>query len=204
MHKIGILGGSFDPIHIGHLSIAQQVSRALALETVWLIPAGAPPHKELAAPPADRLAMCRLAVQGLRGLHVSEIEAHKTTPSYTIETIQKLREQLGEAVQTYFIIGADTVPELPTWHRIDELAGMTRWAIVKRIWFPPPDFSALRGKLSDATVDILAQSVVKIDELVDVSSTEIRQRLAAGDHVRGLLRRPVLEHIQRRRLYGAR
>jgi nicotinate-nucleotide adenylyltransferase len=205
--KIGVLGGSFDPIHVGHLAIAQQVANALSLKTVLLIPAGRPPHKSLSASPEERLAMCRLAVANLRGLDVDDCELHRDGVTYTIDTIGQLQERLGGA-ETYFLIGADTVPELPTWHRIEELVALTNWAIVERPGFPPADFAALEAapndvpRLSADAVRRLRAGVVKLDEPVEIASSEIRRRLAEDDHVRGLLRGTVLNYIHEKGLYG--
>lgn len=202
--KIGILGGSFNPIHVGHLSIAQQVADALDLDNVLLIPAGRPPHKSAGelAPARDRLEMCRLAAAGLRELEVSDIEIRREETSYTIETIRALREKLGSDDETFFIIGADTVRELPTWYRIEDLVELTRWAIVQRPKSPSPDFDALKEHLPAKAVRKLRRGLVRIKDPVDVSSTEIRKRLAAGKGTRGLLRKSVEEYILRRGLYG--
>ena len=203
--KIGVLGGSFNPVHLGHLSIAQQVVSNLKLDKAILIPAGLPPHKDSAkmASAEDRLEMCRIAVRGLHGLEVSDLEVRKQTTSYTIETIQALQKELPEGAKTWFIIGADTVPELPTWHRIQELVSLTNWAIVRRPKVRKPDFKEIADALSEESARRLEAGLVQIEEPVDISSTEIRQRLEAGDHVRGLLRKDVEEYIRKKGLYGA-
>lgn len=204
MRKIGVLGGSFDPPHNGHLSISQQVLRRLNLEEVILIPAGRAPHKQNVAPENDRLQMCRLAVRGLRGLEVSDVEIRRGGLSYTIDTIRQLRGELGEDVASYFIIGGDTLPELPTWRGIRDLVEDTEWAIVQRPGYPRPDVESVRGRLDDKAVAKLSRSIVRLEDPCDVSSTEIRKRLAAGDDVNRLVRAPVLDYIRQRGLYGVK
>jgi len=202
MRKIGILGGTFDPIHVGHLSIAQQVREALGLDEVVLVPAGAPPHKraDALAPAADRLAITRLAASGLARLAVSDVEAARAETSYTIDTLARLRETMGAQNEYVLVIGADTVGELPTWHRAAELVASVRFAVAERPG-AEPDFDAVKRALGDAAAKKLRAAVVRV-EPADISSTDVRRRVAAGLPVDRLVRASVAEYIARKGLYG--
>jgi nicotinate-nucleotide adenylyltransferase len=199
--RIGILGGSFDPIHAGHLSVAQQVAHRLKLDEVILVPAGAPPHKLLRAlaPAADRLAMARLAVRGLARLTVSDIEIRREGPSYSIDTVQALKSRLGPGNRYFFIVGADTVADLPDWHRAPEFVTEIDFAVVARPGCEP-DFERVEQLLGPAAAEKLRGALVEI-EPCDVSSTLVRQRAAAGEDITGQARAAVAEYIRKKNLY---
>ena len=199
--RIGILGGSFDPIHAGHLSVAQQVARRLHLDEVILVPAGAPPHKldRALAPAADRLAMARLAVRGLARLTVSDIEIRRSGPSYSIDTLRALKSRLGAGNRYFFIIGADTVGDLPDWHQAAELVGETDFAVVARPGCEA-DFGRVGRLLGPAAEAKLRAAAVEI-EPCDVSSTLVRERTAVGEDIIGQARAAVAEYIRRKNLY---
>jgi len=199
--RIGILGGSFDPIHAGHLSVAQQVANQLKLDEVVLVPAGDPPHKrrKKLAPAADRLAMVKLAIHGLARLAVSDIEIRRPGPSYSLDTVRALKAELGPEHEYFFIVGADTVGELPDWHRAAEFLAETGFAVAVRPRFEP-DFGRVERELGAAAAAKLRAGLVEI-EPCDISSTLVRERIAAGENVAGLVRRDVAEYIARKRLY---
>ncbi|HOX07075.1 MAG TPA: nicotinate-nucleotide adenylyltransferase [Planctomycetota bacterium] len=199
--RIGVLGGSFDPIHSGHLSVAQQISDRLRLDEVILVPAGDPPHKsrERLAPAADRLAMARLAAHGLARLSVSDVEMRRPGPSYSLDTMRELKAELGPEHDYFFIIGADTVGELPSWHRAAEFTAETGFAVAVRPRFEP-DFGRVERELGPAAAAKLRAGLVEI-EPCDISSTLVRARIAAGEDVTGLVRRDVAEYIVRKGLY---
>ncbi|MCZ7644859.1 MAG: nicotinate (nicotinamide) nucleotide adenylyltransferase [Planctomycetota bacterium] len=206
--RFGILGGSFNPVHVGHLAIAQQVLAEAALEAVILMPAATPPHKQGdpdMASAEERLEMCRLAVRNMRGLGVSDLELKRGGVSYTVETARELRAAYGKDAQIRFIIGADSVAELPTWYRVRELVQCADFAIAARHEQPLDEalWDRIREQLGEEAARKLRRSVVPI-ERVEVSSTLIRQRLRAGQPLRGLLRRDVEEYIRRKGLYGAK
>ena len=204
MRKIGLLGGSFDPIHNGHLCIAQQAAEEVGLEKVLLIPAGTPPHKDPSglAPAPDRLIMARLACRNMRGLEVSDIEVRKDGPSYTIDTFKDLSRALGGDVRLCLIIGEDTVGELPTWKDAKKLIDEAEFIVVQRPGFPRADFEDLARELGREAAEKLKASVVKIREPADVSSTEIRERIGRGESISGLVRAGVERYIEERGLYG--
>jgi len=196
-HQLDTLcyGGSFNPVHVGHLAVARNISYRLGYAQVMLIPAGDPPHKvddaEL-APAADRLAMCRLAVAGQSGFVVDDLELHRSGPSYTIDTVRELRRRgLG---RLGWLIGADWLPKLPTWRCWDELQREVRFVIARR-----PGFEIDFHKLP-AAVQSLRDHVVDAP-LVDVSSTDIRQRVRRGQPITGLVPPEVERYIHDHRLY---
>src|SRR3954447_19598971 len=164
-------GGSFNPIHYGHLRCAEAVAGTAGFDQVLLIPSAHPPHKpdaaDLAAP-AQRLAMCRLAVAGNRSIEVSDIELNRAGPSYTLDTARKLRA-MG-VLEVNWLIGADMVRILPTWHKAQELLREVNFVIMARPGWEfdwdtlPAEFRELRSHVVDAP-------------LVDVSATEIRRRV---------------------------
>lgn len=205
--RFGILGGSFNPIHVGHLSIAQQVQAELNLEKIFLLPAATPPHKQNdpdLASAADRLEMCRLAVRAMRGLEASDLELTRGGVSYTVETARLLREAYGKDAEIRFIIGADSVAELPTWYQAKELVALADFAIAARREQPLDDqlWDRLREAFGAVAVKRLQRGVVSIEK-VDVSSTVIRRCLRAGEPIRGLLRKDVEAYIRAKGLYGA-
>lgn len=207
LKRFGVFGGSFDPIHVGHLSIAQQVLNALHLERVVLLPAATPPHKRDGremAPAADRLAMCQLAVHNLHGLDVSDWELRKSGVSYTIATARALRQAYGPDAKIVFIIGSDSLAELPHWYEIKELLALLDFAIAERREAPLKEalWRDLRGALGPAAEEKLRLGVVSV-ERVDVSSTLVRELLKTGEMIPGYLRRDVEDYIRQRGLYGA-
>jgi len=202
--RIGILGGSFDPIHAGHLSVAQQVAGALKLDEVVLVPAGRPPHKprEKLAPAADRLEMARLAIRGLARLSVSDLETKRSGPSYSLDTVRELKRRLGAGHEYFFIIGADTVGDLPDWHRAAAFLRETGFAVVARPGCQP-DFDRV-GKLLGAEAAAKLRAAVVEIQPCDVSSTSVRQRAAAGKDITGQVRADVAHYIRKQGLYGAK
>ena len=207
LKRFGVFGGSFDPVHVGHLSVAQQVFNALRLEKVILLPAATPPHKrdgrEL-APAADRLAMCELAVFNMHGLEASDFELRKNGVSYTVETARVLRQAYGPAAQIYFLVGSDSLAELPHWYEVRELLSLLDFAVVERPEAPFKDslWELIRNALGPKAEKQLRRGVVPV-ERVDVSSTLVRQLLRRGERIPGYLRRDVEDYIRHKGLYGA-
>lgn len=189
MRKIGILGGTFDPPHVGHLIIAEEVRLALELEEIWFIPTYTPPHKEDAITKAyDRIKMTELAIQSNPYFKINTIEIERKGKSYTIDTIAELR-RLYPDCEFYFIIGGDMVEYLPNWHRIDELVGMVKFVGVERTGYgmdPPYD-------------------VIKVEiPLIDISSSALRNFLRNNRSVNYLVPEAVFAYIRREGLYGYR
>lgn len=205
LKRFGVMGGSFDPIHVGHLSIAQQVLNQLKLEQVVLVPAATPPHKQRdMASAADRFEMCNLAIHNMHGLSVSDFEIKKGGVSYTVETAKLIRDAYGKDAQIFFVIGSDSLADLPQWFKIDELLQLIDFAIADRREAPIKEalWQQIRTALGKDAEEKLRKGVVSIQR-VDISSTLIRQLLKNGEKIPGYLRRDVEDYIRKKGLYGA-
>lgn len=202
--QLGILlfGGTFDPIHHGHLIVARFAAERLGISRVTLIPAAEPPHKRAAAitPVEDRLAMCRLAVAGDSLFEVSDCEAARGGRSYTIQTIEQLRSQAGSEDHFFWLIGADSLHELPTWFRAQELVELCTMVTVARPGFELGRLETLRPAFSEAQILRLRSHVLETPE-IDISATEIRARVAAGKSTRYLTPDAVERYIAEHGLY---
>lgn len=199
--KIGIMGGTFDPIHNGHLIIAQEVAYKLNLEKVLFIPAADPPHKQRqqVEPVAHRLEMVRLAVAGNPCFELSRIEIERGGLSYTVDTLEELHRHYAttkQAVEFYFIIGADAAADLLKWQRPERLVELTRLAAVGRPGYvlPLDELIAAMPQLKDRIELVIAP-------LIEIAATEIRERICKGAPVKYLLPAAVEEYIVRNKLY---
>ena len=197
--RIGILGGTFNPIHLGHLIVAQDAMDELELARVVFIPSATPPHKryEGNASAAQRLAMVRLAIRGNPRFKVDDIEIRRGGASYTVDTLSELRRH-DRYTDFYFIIGADSLQELHRWREVGRLVRLCTFVTV-----PRPGFQArpvIDPKLDPATRRQLRQHVLR-GHACDISSRDIRARVARGDSIRYLVPDAVARYIQRHRLY---
>jgi len=191
-------GGSFNPIHNGHLQCAAAVAEKRYFATVTLVPSATPPHKVRQndiAPASDRLTMCRIAQSASPLFEVDELEVRRTGPSYTIDTVTELRNQRGGVV--VWLIGADMLQFLPHWHRADELIELADFLVMRR-----PGFE-IDWRQLPAAYRRLEANVVEAP-LIPISATDIRRRLAAGLPVANLLPAGVEQYIRSRGLYGSR
>ena len=194
---IGLLGGTFNPVHEGHLSIAREALRLFALDAVWFIPCAVPPHKpahDLAAN-EDRLAMLRLALAGEPRFDALPIEFDRPGKSYTVDTVRAL-QALHPGDGFVFIIGADTLPELHTWHQPLELLSLVRIVTLARPGFVP-DAVALQLP-PPWPARLLAD--LRTGDPLDVSSRDVRAKIAAGQPL-SLVPEPVQRYIQEHNLY---
>jgi nicotinate-nucleotide adenylyltransferase len=200
--RVGLYGGTFDPIHVGHLIVARAARERLSLDRMILIPCSQPPHKssDHVTEASHRLAMARLAVEGEAGLEVSDCEAHRSGPSYTIDTVSQFRAELGREAEIIWLIGSDTLRELSSWHRVGELADACRIVIAARPGWESPDWAALGAALRPDQIDRLRSNVLDTPR-IDVSATDIRRRVAAGLSIRWLAPASVEEYVFRHRLY---
>ncbi len=170
--KIGVLGGTFDPVHNGHLMMAEQARDGLGLDRVMLVPAGTPMSKpdRPITPPGHRLMMLRRAVEGRDRLSVSVIELDRPGPSYTVDTLRELRRRYGDEAELYFILGSDSLAYLHAWHEAKAIISLGKLAVVPRPDFPVPPDTELERSLPG-----LAAKVVRLkDPVGDYNATEIR------------------------------
>jgi len=202
--RVVLFGGTFDPIHVGHTTVARAALEQLGGERLIFIPARRSPHKHIApvASGEHRLAMVRLAIAGDPRLEVSDCELHRPDPSYTLETVQHFRRIHGQDVELCWLIGADAAVDLHRWYRVGELLERCRICVMRRPGTPQPDVSKLEAVVGSQRARALREDVVRTP-LIDASSSQVRQGLARGRDVRGLLDPAVLAYIQRHGLYGA-
>ena len=198
-HRVGILGGTFDPIHIGHLMMAEAVRDEYELESVLFIPAAQPPHKlgRKISPAEDRYLMTVLATCSNRAFEVSDIEMRREGPSYTIDTVRALLRATGGDAEFFFIAGTDIVRELHTWERIEELLAVCPFIAASRPGCRP-DVERTRALLGDLGVKQI--HLLNTPEL-EISSTDIRERIARGASIRYIVPREVEQYIYKKGLY---
>ena len=184
MKKIGIFGGTFDPIHHGHLILARDAVETLRLDSLIFIPAAISPHKveRKPAPPEIRLEMLRAAIEGEGDFVVDAIELERPPPSFTIDTVEAVREREPGA-EFIYLVGEDNVARLTTWHRFSELSKMVRFAVL------------------DRTGAETAHPYPVVLRQIDISATDIRKRVARGQSIRYLVPPAVETIIRERQLY---
>jgi nicotinate-nucleotide adenylyltransferase len=206
-HRVGILGGSFDPVHLGHLHAARAALDAFDLDRVVFVPAAQAPHKTDRpwADARDRMEMLRLAIQGEPRFEVSDIELCRGGVSFTIDTIRDLPRELGlpDDAEIYLIVGSDNLPGLPRWHRAQELLERVRPIVVHRAGDAEHMLSEMLAGLDAAAQAKLRAGYLRLPP-VDVSSTEVRSNGARIDAERPQVPPAVQEYIHAHRLYGAR
>jgi nicotinate-nucleotide adenylyltransferase len=197
--RVGVLGGAFNPPHIGHLCLAQEAHARLGLDRVLLVPVREAPHRDLEADPGPdvRMRMVELATEGDDRLEASGIEVERPGTSYTVDTLRTLRETEPSDELT-LILGADQARQLRTWHRPDEVLGLAELAVAEREGLGSADVVAELDGLPGAD-RIRGFGMPRLD----VSSTLVRERVAAGLPVRYLVPEPVADHIAAEGLYAA-
>lgn len=195
--KIGILGGTFDPPHIGHLVIADQARAQLGLDKVWFTPVGQPPHKTGASESHHRVAMTKLAMATNAHFDICLLDVQRPAPHYTVDLFTLLQRKYLEH-EFLFIIGADMLIDMPRWQRPQELLGMARIAVAHRPRYQP-DLTELEQKLPG-----LSQRIEWVDTpLTDLASHDLQRRAREGLPLRYVVTREVAEYIQLHRLYAA-
>jgi nicotinate-nucleotide adenylyltransferase len=211
--KVGILGGTFDPIHLGHLRLAEEVTEELVLDRVYLIPAAYPPHKEkrAVAPFEDRFAMARLAAGESPSFEAMDIEGRRGGLSYSVETLREFHRLFGGGLQLYFILGMDAFLEIETWREYRNLFDYAHFVVVERPGFPTerldPFLHSLGlgfQKTGDRGLYVTPSGNSVIHQraiLLEISSTDIRRRTARGKSIRFLVPEPIRSYILEKGLY---
>jgi nicotinate-nucleotide adenylyltransferase len=211
--RLGILGGTFNPVHMAHLRVAEEVLEALGLERVLFVPSGDPPQKSKGLAPAhERLEMVRLAVLGEPAFEALNLELGRPGPSYTADTLAALHEDSPES-ELWFILGTDQFRRLDTWSRPEAVLARANLAVVNR---PGEDGGSLRELVPPQLEDQFDPAQDRRGQLVhasghavqsvaitrlDISSTELRARIARGASIRYLVPERVLDYIEKRGLY---
>lgn len=202
MARVLLFGGSFNPIHHGHLAIARAVAQQLEIPRVVLIPAASPPHKqgEVLPPGAQRLEMCRIAVAGDPLFEVSDWELRQSGPNYTLLTVEHFRSRLPAASELYWLIGMDSLRELHTWHRVGDLAACCTLVTAQRPGFPPADLAPLRALLAPGALERVRRHILETPQ-IGISATGIRARVARGASIRELVPEGVADFVREHGLY---
>jgi len=194
LRRLGIFGGTFDPIHLGHLICAEQLREALALDVVLLVPTHSPPHKPVSTPadPKHRLAMVRLAIEGYRGLRDSDVEIRRGGTSYTIDTVRDLREEYGLETEFWLLMGQDSYQDISSWKEPDRIAAQCFFGVARRPGYEreiEPPVPGIRSEFVDITA-------------VGISSTDIRARISEGGSISFLVPRAVEDYIEANGVYA--
>jgi len=198
--NIGVLGGTFDPVHNGHLIIAEVARTKLNLAEVIFVPAGQPWLKadKPITPAKHRLEMLRLSLAGKPYFKISTMEIERAGPSYTIDTIIELRSKINAGDELFFILGQDNLAQLPQWREPSRLIQLCYLVAVPRPGSPRPNLKTLEASLPG----ILQRVVLMEEPRVDISASEIRERVRRGLSVRHLVPEPVNRYIKEKRLYA--
>lgn len=204
MDQLVIFGGTFNPVHFGHLIMARSVAEQLGASKVTLMPAAVPPHKGApATEPHHRLAMLELAVEGDPLFEVSTLELDRSGPSYTYDTLRQLREIHGLETQLVWVVGMDMLRDLASWYRAGDVVDMARIVTAAR----PPMPADLTERLDRLGIRFNADQIARLaggildTPLVDISSTQIRHRVRDGKSIRYLTADSVIKYIREHELY---
>ena len=199
--RLGIFGGSFDPVHYGHLLLAECAWEQCRLDQVWLLPAATAPHKQDVQPTSadQRMEMLRLAIAGNDHLAISTLEIERGGVSYTVDTLTAIQAEHPDA-ELFLLMGADSLHDLPDWRDTARICQLATPVVVGRPDSPPPDYAVLAPLVTAERLAEIQQHRVEMP-LVQFSSTEIRQRVAAGKSIRYRTPRAVEKYIETAGLY---
>ncbi|NIP22466.1 MAG: nicotinate (nicotinamide) nucleotide adenylyltransferase [Phycisphaerae bacterium] len=200
--KIALFGGTFDPIHLGHTTVAADAAEHIGAEKIIFIPAKRSPLKGFfpKAGDIDRLKMIALAIADNKDFQLSDCELQRPEPSYTLETVRQFQAKCGGETSIYWLIGADSIDELQLWHGTTELIDECSLSTMFRAGCKPPNFAKYEDIWGSERVEKLQRNVIKTS-LIDISSTEIRDRIAAGDNVNDMVHPDVVDYIRKHGLY---
>ena len=196
--RAGVLGGTFDPIHLGHLILAVEARAQLDLSLVYFVPAGDPPHKRerRLAPVSHRLRMIELAIAGNNHFRASRVDSDRPGPHYTLDMVNILQRQLGDHTELFFLMGYDSLAEFPSWHRAAELLATCHLVALTR-YNVPLDWPCLEARLPGIRERV---TLLEMPEL-EISSREIQERIHAERTTRYLVPDDVRLYIEDQRLY---
>lgn len=197
--RLGIMGGSFDPIHNGHLGTAEALQEKLKLDEVLFIPAFISPFKQWkeAAPGTDRLAMVKLAIEGHPSWKATDMELKRTGVSYTYDTIEELKKQYGLEWELYFLTGADSVRELHKWYRIQDMLKLCTFVVATR-----PGYDARSKELKDKLIKNKLTNIIWVETpAIEISSTEVRAKVRNHESIDKFVPKAIVEYIRQRDLY---
>lgn len=199
--RVGLLGGTFDPVHYGHLLLAEAAREQCDLDEVWFVPAAVPPHKQDAelASGESRAEMIELAVAGNPGFLVSRFELERGGVSYTIDTLRHFRNETPDA-ELFFVMGADMLHDLPNWREAAEVCRLAVPIVARRPGNGPLDYACLEAIVLAERVSVFREYEIEMPQ-IDLSSTEIRQRVAEGRSIRYRTPRAVQKYIETHELY---
>ncbi len=199
--RLGIYGGTFDPVHYGHLLLAEYCREACQLDQVWFMPAAAPPHKlpHEITPAQQRLEMLELAVGGNEFFAVSRMEIDRGGVSYTVATLAELKAA-EPGRELFFLLGGDSLKDLPQWREPAKICELALPVVVRRPGVAEPNFDSLAGLVSPERLEQIRRSQVQMPQ-IDLSSREIRRRTAAGLSIRYQTPRAVEKYIETAGLY---
>jgi nicotinate-nucleotide adenylyltransferase len=197
--KIGVLGGTFDPVHRGHIAMAEEVKKELALDEMFLIPAGRPVSKTALpiTPAGHRLEMLRLGILKRPHLKLSTIEIERPGPSYTVDTLAELEKIYGENCAIYFVLGWDSLAKLPEWHEPGGIVARCYLVAVPRPGFNRPSLDVLEKDLPGISKKVVIMERPRLD----ISASAIREMAAGGQKIDRYVPGPVAEYIKKNKLY---
>ncbi len=199
--RLGLFGGTFDPVHYAHLLLAERCREQCRLDRVVFIPSAVPPHKrghEL-TPGPTRIEMLQLAIAGHEHLTISDFEVARGGVNYTVDTLRHFRSQKPEA-ELFFLLGADMLHDLPNWREVETVCQLATIVTVRRAGVPEPDFTCLASLIPSNRIDAFFQHQVEMPAM-GLSSTEIRRRVGDGLSIRYMTPRAVEKYIEAHSLY---
>lgn len=198
--RIGIFGGTFDPIHVGHLILAEEAHYQLKLDRVFLVPAGDPPHKrdQMLSPVADRVRMCELATGDIDYITVSRVDADRPGPHYTSDMVRLMRKQVAPNAELFFLMGMDSLRDLPTWHEAAWLVENCRLVALAR-----HDVELDWAKLEAELPGVLARVIILDMPEIEIASHTLRERVRTNRPIRHQVPAEVEEYIYTHHLYQA-
>ncbi len=199
--RLGILGGSFDPVHYGHLLLAESAREQCQLDQVWLLPAAVPPHKQdrQLTPAEHRLAMLELAVAGEPALSICRYEVDRGGVNYTFETLGMIKSQQPDS-ELFFLLGADMLHDLPNWREPSRICQLAILVVVARPGVGQPDYSLLSAITTPERIELMRRHQIVMPQ-IGISSSDLRRRVAERRSIRFQTPRAVEEYIRAHGLY---